>query len=104
MRQALLTNRRRLDEIIAECAGDEVLRQEMLEDPRGVLRRFGISLPDHIEVIAVENTATTVFLTLPHLDLERPSRWESEIRNSPDAAVTPNDSIDERCGCSIEVP
>jgi len=45
---------------------DESLRQRLLADPKGTMEEeLGTRLPDEVQVIAVEETADTIYLVLP---------------------------------------
>jgi hypothetical protein len=45
---------------------DESFRQRLLEDPRGAIEEeLGTQLPEEVEVVAVEETAETIYLVLP---------------------------------------
>lgn len=52
--------------LIEKSLQDESFRQELLEDPKGVLEQeLGIRLPDEVQVRTVEETADTIYLVLP---------------------------------------
>jgi hypothetical protein len=45
---------------------DDVFRQQLLADPRSIIEReIGKQLPEALRVVAVEETADTIFLVLP---------------------------------------
>ena len=47
---------------------DETFRQRLLEDPRGAIEEeLGTRLPAALQVVAVEETAETIYLVLPPL-------------------------------------
>lgn len=55
--------RRRL---IERSTQDEGLRQRLLEDPKGTVEQeLGASLPEEVEIRAVEETPETIYLVLP---------------------------------------
>ena len=51
--------------LFAACWRDEALKTRFLSDPKAVLAEHGLSVPDGIEVKAVENTDDRVHITLP---------------------------------------
>ena len=51
--------------LFAACWKDEALKARFLADPKAVLVEHGLSVPDGIEVKAVENTDDRVHITLP---------------------------------------
>ena len=60
--------------LIAACWKDDALKQRFLSDPHAVLAEHGMDVPEGINVNLVENTDTTVHVTLPaapdgHADL-----------------------------------
>jgi Nitrile hydratase, alpha chain len=45
---------------------DENFRQRLIEDPRGAIEEeLGTRLPEELQVVAVEETADTIYLVLP---------------------------------------
>ena len=55
--------RRRLTE---RSVTDEAFRESLLADPKGAVEReLGKSLPEEVEVVALEETPGTVYLVLP---------------------------------------
>ena len=66
--------RNRLADLFAACWKDEALKARFMADPKAVLAEHGLLIPDDIDVNVVENTDTTVHITMPappsgHLDL-----------------------------------
>jgi nitrile hydratase len=59
-------------------------RSRSVIDPRGVLREFGLELPDHVEVRVWDSTAELRYLVLP----ERPAGTEGLSEDSLAALVT----------------
>ena len=51
--------------VVAQALGDEGFRQQLLDDPRGVLREAGLTVSEEIEVVVHENTEDTVHFVLP---------------------------------------
>jgi len=52
-------------QIVAKAWADEEFKARLLQQPVQVLREHGISVPDGVEVRAVENTGNVVHLVLP---------------------------------------
>ena len=44
---------------------DDTVKQRFMADPKAVLAEHGMDVPDGIEVNVVENTDTTVHITMP---------------------------------------
>jgi hypothetical protein len=45
---------------------DEIFRRRLIEDPRGAIEEeLGTRLPEELQVVAVEETADTIYLVLP---------------------------------------
>ena len=64
----------RLAALFAACGKNDALKARFMADPKGVLAEHGLLIPDDIDVNVVENTDTTVHITMPappsgHLDL-----------------------------------
>ena len=54
-----------LADLFAACWKDEALKQRFMADPRAVLAEYGMPVPDGLDVNIVENTDTTVHITMP---------------------------------------
>ena len=68
--------------MIAACWKDDALKQRFLSDPHAILAEHGMDVPEGINVNVVENTDTTVHVTLPpapegHADLS-----DEELENA----------------------
>ena len=57
--------RNQLADLFAACWKDEALKQRFMADPRSVLAEYGMDVPDGMAVNVVENTDTTVHITMP---------------------------------------
>jgi len=45
---------------------DDVFRQQLLADPKAIIEReIGTQLPENLRVVAVEETADTIYLVVP---------------------------------------
>ena len=52
--------------LVERSLQDESLRQRLLADPKAAVEEeLGTRLPDEVQVIAVEETADTIYLVLP---------------------------------------
>ena len=52
--------------LIERSLEDDVFRQQLLADPRAIIEReIGTQLPEKLRVVAVEETADTIYLVLP---------------------------------------
>ena len=52
--------------LIERSLQDDVFRQQLLADPRAIIEReIGTQLPEEVRVVAVEETADTIYLVLP---------------------------------------
>lgn len=56
---------KRLGQVIAKAWSDDAFKERLLSDPRKVLGEHGITLPEGIEVKAVENTDKVFHLVIP---------------------------------------
>ena len=57
--------RNQLADLFAACWKDEALKQRFMADPKTVLAEYGMDVPDGMDVNIIENTDTTVHITLP---------------------------------------
>ena len=57
--------RNQLADLFAACWKDETLKQRFMSDPKAVLAEYGMDVPDGMAVNVVENTDTTVHITMP---------------------------------------
>ena len=88
--------RNQLADLFAACWKDEALKQRFMADPKAVLAEYGMDVPDGMAVNVVENTDTTVHITMPappsphqHLSDEELSNaagggWEGALPQTPD--------------------
>ena len=52
--------------LIEKSLQDEAFRQRLIEDPKGAVEQeLGAQLPEGVRVVAVEETADTIYLVLP---------------------------------------
>ena len=57
--------RNKLAKLFAACWKDDALKQRFMSDPGAVLAEYGMDVPDGMDVNVVENTDTTVHITMP---------------------------------------
>jgi hypothetical protein len=56
--------------LIERSLQDNVFRQQLLADPRAIIEReIGRQLPEDLRVVALEETADTIYLVLPSTSL-----------------------------------
>ena len=51
--------------LMARLATDDALREAIKADPKDVLRREGVDIPDETQVKVVESTSDTLYIALP---------------------------------------
>ena len=52
--------------LIEKSVQDDAFRQRLIEDPKGAVEQeLGTRLPEEVRVVAVEETADTIYLVLP---------------------------------------
>ena len=52
--------------IVQRSIEDEAFRQRLIEDPKGAMEQeLGTRLPEEVRVVALEETADTIYLVLP---------------------------------------
>jgi len=57
--------------LIEKSVEDESFRQRLIEDPKGAVEQeLGTRLPEDVRVVAVEETAETIYLVLPSRSTE----------------------------------
>jgi hypothetical protein len=54
-----------LDRIAARALAEPDFREQLLRDPKRVLRAAGLHIPDEVDVVVHENTHETVHIVLP---------------------------------------
>jgi hypothetical protein len=56
--------------LVQRSLQDDVFRQQLLADPRAIIEReLGTRLPEEVTVVAVEESADTIYLVLPSASL-----------------------------------
>ncbi|RZS93822.1 NHLP leader peptide family RiPP precursor [Aquimarina brevivitae] len=54
-----------LDKIRIECGVDENFRKQFLSDPKSVLEKHGVDVPDGLKIKVNEDTADTYNISIP---------------------------------------
>ena len=96
--------RNKLADLFAACWKDEALKQRFMADPKAVLAEYGMDAPDDLAVNVVENTDTTVHITMPappsgHQDLS------DEVLSNAAGGVTAASWVPSDCAaCTTEYP
>ena len=72
----------KMNTLIAACWKDDALKQRFLSDPHAVLAEHGMDVPEGINVNVVENTDTTVHVTLPAAPKEHSELSDAELANA----------------------
>ena len=74
--------RNQLAELFAACWKDDALKQRFLSDPHAVLAEHGMEVPVGINVNVVENTDTTVHITMPAAPTANGDLSDEELENA----------------------
>jgi hypothetical protein len=95
--------------LIKRSLEDDVFRQQLLADPRALIERdIGRQLPEEVRVVAVEETADTIFLVLPYRstdDQESGELSDRELEGVAGGVLWGSDTAgDNTCAsdCSVE--
>ena len=72
----------KMNTLIAACWKDDALKQRFLSDPHAVLAGHGMEVPEGINVNVVENTDTTVHVTLPPAPVGHGELSDDELENA----------------------
>jgi len=78
----------KMNVLIAACWKDDALKQRFLSDPHAVLAEHGMDVPEGINVNVVENTDTTVHVTLPAAPHGHAELSDEELENAAGGTVT----------------
>jgi len=54
-----------VQEVIAQALADDEYRQQLIDDPKTVLREAGLNVPDEVEIEVHENQPDRVHFVLP---------------------------------------
>ena len=82
--------RNSLAKLFAACWKDEALKARFLSDPKTVLAEHGIEVPDGINIKVIENSATTVHITMPMFSSHDEALSDEDLANVAGGANTPD--------------
>ena len=90
--------------IVQRSIEDESFRQRLIEDPKGAVEQeLGTRLPEEVRVVAVEESADTIYLVLPGTPMAVAESVElSDQQLEPVAGGTT--AVDEGGGCTASGP
>ena len=74
--------RNALTELFAACWKDDALKARFMADPKTVLAERGIKMPEGMDVTVVENTDSTVHITLPKTPDGHGELSDAELSNA----------------------
>ena len=77
----------KMNTLIAACWKDDALKQRFLSDPHAVLAEHGMDVPEGMNVNVVENTDTTVHVTLPAAPTANGDLSDEELANAAGGVV-----------------
>ena len=87
-KETLMTNEtNKMNTLIAACWKDDALKQRFLSDPHAVLAEHGMDVPEGMNVNVVENTDTTVHVTLPAAPTANGDLSDEELENAAGGAT-----------------
>jgi hypothetical protein len=86
--------------LIEKSLQDESFRRRLVEDPKGAVEQeLGTRLPEEVRVVAVEESAETIYLVLPGTPMA--GREGGELSDQQLESVSggwiPYDTIDDNC-------
>ncbi len=68
-----------VQDVVAQALADDEFRQQLLDDPKAVLRDAGLIVSDEVEIVIHQNTLDRVHFVLPALGGEELDIDEVEI-------------------------
>ena len=89
--------RNQLADLFAACWKDEALKQRFMADPKAVLAEYGMDVPDGIDVNIVENTDTTVHITMPASPSGVMDLSDEELSNAAGGGASVGSKHDDVC-------
>lgn len=76
-----------LQEILIRACSDKAFREKFMKDPKGVLQRASIQVPENITIRILENSDDRIYIVLPNNLEEQPADWVYEDRPTPGETV-----------------
>jgi hypothetical protein len=86
--------------LIEKSIEDESFRRRLVEDPKGAVEQeLGTRLPEGVRVVAVQESAETIYLVLPATPMAGRESVELSDREleSVSGGWIPYDTIDDNC-------
>ena len=78
----MTVHRHNLADLFAACWKDAALKHRFMADPKAVLAEYGMGVPDGMDVNVVENTDTTVHISLPAPPSGHENLSDAELTNA----------------------
>ena len=79
-----------LANLFADCWKDEALKQRFLTDPKSVLAERNLAVPDGIDVRVLENSSSTVHITIPRNPAGEQELSDEDLANVAGGGNTPD--------------
>ena len=96
--------RNQLADLFAACWKDEALKQRFMSDPKAVLAEYGMDVPDGMDVNVVENTDTTVHITMPAPPSGGMNLSDEELSNAAGGARFTDQPVGSACTTCWQCP
>ena len=74
--------RKALASLFVACWKDQALKARLLNEPKAVLDEYGIDVPDDADVTVLENSESTVYITIPASPTATTDLSDDELANS----------------------
>ena len=69
-----------MQDLLAKFAEDEAYRTALANDPKDIVaRQFGMEIPDGVNVQAVQETADTMYVVIPHVAAEGAELGDADL-------------------------
>jgi hypothetical protein len=79
MPQSQQDNSRLWAKVVAKAWADESYKSKLKSDPKAVLKAEGLSVPDGVDLVVVENKASLLHLVLPEMPAEAANLDEATL-------------------------
>ena len=94
--------------LVEKSLQDDAFRQRLLDDPKAAVEQeVGIRLPEEVRVVAVQETADTIYLVLPFVSTEVREAGElsdqdlEAVAGGWDAQTAGNTCAPQETGCCV---